>query len=164
MIETLRIEAEQGHAEAQYRLGRLYAKGEDVPQSCAEAARWYQMAAEQGRVSAQLRLGVMYDEGRGVLQNHSEAAYWLRLAAEQGDANAQFLLSAMYYKGQGVPQDFVRAYMWVDLAASRSQGNPSEGPTSARELFAEKTSPDQLAEAQRLAQEWRPKTWTELSE
>jgi hypothetical protein len=162
MVETLRIEAEQGHAEAQYRLGRLYAKGQDVPQSCTEAARWYQMAAEQGQVSAQLRLGVMYDEGRGVLQIHSEAAYWLRLAAEQGDANAQFLLSVMYYKGQGVPQDFVRAHMWVDLAASRSQADARDGPTSARGLFTEQMPPDQLAEAQRLAGEWRPKTWAEL--
>jgi len=162
MLKTLRVKAEQGHADAQHRLGRMYAKGQDVPQSCAEAAKWYQMAAEQGQGEAQLRLGVMFDGGQGVPKSYTEAAHWLWLAAEQGGANAQFLLGAMYYKGQGVSQDLARAHMWVNLAASRSQGDASEGPTRARELFAERMPSDQLAEAQRLAGEWRPKTWAEL--
>ena len=162
MSKTLQIKAEQGDADAQFRLGRLYGKGQGVPQSCTEAAKWYRKAAEQGHVEAQLRLGVMYDEGRGVPQDDTESAHWLRLAAEQGEPNAQFLLGAMYFKGQGVPQNLARAHMWVDLAAFRSQGEAREGPVSARKLFAEQMKPDQIAEARRLTEEWELKTWDEL--
>ena len=120
------------------------------------------MAAEQGLVEAQFRLGVMFDSGRGVPQSYAEAAHWLWLAADQGEANAQFLLGAMFHKGQGVSQDLVRADMWVNLASSGSQGDASEGSISAREPLAEQMLPDRLAEAQRLADEWKSKTWLKL--
>jgi hypothetical protein len=51
-----------------------------------------------------------------------------------------------------VPQDIVLAHMWSNLAAA--QGNePARGN---RDLFASRMTPDQLAEAQRLAREWKP--------
>ena len=38
--------AEQGHAEAQYKLGVLYNKGHGVTQDYKEAAKWYQEACQ----------------------------------------------------------------------------------------------------------------------
>ncbi len=38
--------AEQGKAEAQFDLGWMYQKGEDVPQDNATAVKWYRRAAE----------------------------------------------------------------------------------------------------------------------
>ena len=36
---------EQGHAEAQYNLGVLYAKGQGVPQAYVQAHMWFNLAA-----------------------------------------------------------------------------------------------------------------------
>ncbi len=59
----------------------------------------------------------------------------------------------MYSQGLGVPKDSVQAYMWLNLAAAR--GN--EKAFKSRDLLEILMTPAQLAEAQRLAREWRPK-------
>ena len=83
LSETRRA-AEQGDAEAQFRLGRMYHTGEGVPQDYTEAVRLYRRSAEQGHAGAQCRLGDMYDARRGVPQNDRQAFQWYRRAAEQG--------------------------------------------------------------------------------
>jgi len=120
--------------------------------------------AEQGDAQAQNSLGVRYDTGQGVPQNYAEAIKWFRMAAEQGDAAAQYNLGSMYGLGRGVPQDYVQAHMWVNLAASMSQAEENERYANYRKLIAEEMTPAQIAEAQRLAREWKPKTWDELKQ
>ena len=59
MSETLKetkLLAEQGDADAQYRLGYMYFFGDGVPENKAKAAKWYRLAAEQGEVFSQARL------------------------------------------------------------------------------------------------------------
>ena len=68
----------------------------------------------------------------------------------------------MYNDDDGVPQDYVWAHKWVNLAASRGTGEERENFVKARHSIAEKMTPEQIAEAQRLAREWKPKTWDEL--
>ena len=70
-------------------------------------------------------------------------------AATAGDYN----LGLLFAKGQGVPRDYVQAYMWFDLSAA--QGMPSA--IRNRQVAAEKMTPVQIAEAQKLAREWKPK-------
>ncbi len=123
----------------------------------ATALRLMRPLAEQGDAAAQSNLGVMYDTGQGVPQDDAEAVKWFRLAAEQGDATAQYNLGVMYGKGQGVPQDYVQAYMWFDLAAARFSASEAEGAVKGRDFVASKMTPAQIAEAQRLAREWKPK-------
>ena len=77
---------------------------------------------------------------------------WYRRAAEQGHTKAQFKLGAMYFMGRGVPQDDVQAHMWLNLSAA--PGN--ELARKIRDSLAEKMTPAQLAEARRLAREWKP--------
>ena len=43
---------EQGHGEAQFNLGNIYAAGRGVPPDLAEAAHWYRKAAERGHNGA----------------------------------------------------------------------------------------------------------------
>jgi len=74
---------------------------------------------------------------------------WLPLA-EQGHATAQFRLGFLYGKGQGVLQDYVQAHMWASLAAAQNQ----ELATKLRAALADDMTPEQIAEAQRLAREW----------
>jgi hypothetical protein len=145
--------AEQGVAEAQYNLGLLYNKGRGVPQDYAQAAAWYRKAAEQGDADAQTNLGWLYETGGGVPQDYGQAAAWYRKAAEQGVAMAQYNLGLLYAKGRGVPQDFVLAYMWASLAASQKSEH-----AGLRDSIARMMTPQQIAEAQRLASEWKPKT------
>ncbi len=77
---------------------------------------------------------------------------WMPLA-RQGDAGAQFNLGIMYANGRGVPQNYVLAYMWSNLASAG--GNAYGGKN--RDEVAAKMTPAQIAEAQRLAAEWKPK-------
>ena len=58
--------AEQGDAEAQHKLGRMYGKGQGLSQNYSEAVKWYRKAAEQGLPEAQRSLGFMYAKGQGV--------------------------------------------------------------------------------------------------
>ncbi len=157
-LREFRPLAEQGDAGAQFILGLMYYKGQGVPQDHAEAVKWYRKAAEQGATEAQNSLGFMYYKGRGVPQDHAEAAKWFRKAAEQGHARAQSNLGLMYIQGIGVPQDYVQAYMWFNLAALRSPpGAEHDIAVKNRDVLAAKMTPAQLAEAQRLAREWKAK-------
>lgn len=109
--------------------------------------------AEQGDVEAQFVLGVMYENGKGVARNYAEALKWYRRAAEQGDAWAQGKMGLMYARGRGVPQNLVTAYMWSNLAAAQG----IEIATKHRDLFAMRMTKAEIAEAKRLAAEWKPK-------
>ena len=59
----------------------------------------------------------------------------------------------MYALGLGTDQDFVLAYMWATLAAAEDAQNAEEN--LAR--IAERLSAEQIAEAERLAAEWKPR-------
>ena len=122
-LQTLQTQAAQGHAEAQYSLGVLYAKGQGVPQGYAQAAKWYEQAAAQGQAQAQFNLGWLYYEGLGVPQDYKKAAQWYEQAAAQGNAGAQNNLGMLYHKGLGVPKDYTHARQWYEKAAA--QGDAS---------------------------------------
>ena len=137
----------------QFKLGSMYVTGNGVPQDNREAFRWYRKAAEQGLAEAQHNLGFMYGEGQGVTKDDKQAVDWYRKAAEQGFANAQANLGVLYVIGQGVPVDNVQAYKWWSLAAM--QGNQTA--TGNRDRLRTMMSPEQIAEAERLIQEFKPK-------
>ena len=118
-ISAVTKQAEQGDADAQCSLGKMYYDGQGVPQDYAEALKWSRKAAEQGNADAQNRLGVMYDNGRGVPQRYAEAVMWFLKAAEQGHANAQCNLGLMYQYGRGVAQDYAEAVKWYRKAAEQ---------------------------------------------
>ncbi len=125
----------------------------------ATAFQEFKPLAERGDAKAQDSLGFMYEKGQGVPQDHAEAAKWYRKAAEQGFASAQNSLGVMYEKGRGVLQDYVQAHKWFNLAASRhSRGKDRDIAVLNRNILAAKMTPAQIAEAQRLAREWKPKT------
>jgi TPR repeat protein len=121
-----------------------------LKQEEAEAVKGYGRAAEQGNADAQMRLGVMYVDGRGA-QDDAEAVKWYRKAAEHGRASAQAVLGVMYESGLGVPPDNVLAHMWLSLAAAQGDGDAAK----LRDSLARFMTPDQIAEAQRLAREWQ---------
>ena len=119
----------------------------------AAAVQLCRPLAEKGDARAQLSLGGIYYNGQAVQQDYAEAAKWTRKAAEQGYAPAQADLGVLYWNGQGVPQDVVLAYMWFSLAAAHEPDAVEE-----RDLAASQMTSDEIAEAQRLAREWKPTT------
>jgi uncharacterized protein len=101
----------------------------------------------------------MYDMGRGVPQDYVEAMKWYRRAADQGDALAQNNLGLLDFNGNGVPQNYIQAHMWLSLAAANALDKDGRDlATRNRELVASKMAPEEIAEAQRLAGEWTPKS------
>ena len=87
-LQEFRSLAEQGDAQAQYKLGTMYDNGQEVSQDYAEAAKWYRKAAEQGFAKAQFNLGWMYKNGRGVKKDYGYAYVWFDIAASLGDRNS----------------------------------------------------------------------------
>ncbi|MGA9527725.1 MAG: tetratricopeptide repeat protein [Terriglobales bacterium] len=84
--------AEQGDAEAQWRLGTLYRNGDGVRQSDTDANDWFRRAAEQRYVPAMSSLGSQYWAGRGVSQDYNKAYFWYDVALAQGDLNSEAFL------------------------------------------------------------------------
>ena len=151
--------ADQGDASAQYHLGVMYDDGHGVPQDYKEAMRWYGEAADKGNAEAQCNLGSMYVKGHGVPQDFDKASMWYETAAGKGNAKAMFNIGEMYASGKGVPQDDVLAYMWYTLAASHFPASEIADRNNVdlkRNEIALKMVPEEIAEANRMAREWKP--------
>ncbi len=114
-IDLIAELAEQGHAQAQFKLGRYYETGEGLPQDVEKAMEWYTKAAEQGYAKAQHNLGRLLV----LSHNYEEAVRWFTMAADQGLAPAQSALGFLYYKGQGVEQNYKKAFEWYLKAAEQ---------------------------------------------
>jgi TPR repeat protein len=140
-------------------IGDAYYYGHGVSRDYTEAARWYRRAAENSNAMAQSTLGDIYYYGRGVPQDFLEAAQWWQLAADQGVAVAQLNLGVMYANGDGVPQDYVKAHCYTNLAAAHlPPGQDRDIAVKNRDIVGKLMNPGQIAEAQRLARFWRPKS------
>ena len=148
--------ADQGLAEAQFDLGMCYANGDGVARNAVEAVEWYRKAAAQGLPNAECELGNCYLEGNGVPTDIPEGVKWTRKAAEQGFALAQNTLGLCYTKGKGVAKDYVEAYKWFNLAAAKGGDIADDAKVNlaAAERFLK---PEQVAEAQRLARDFKPR-------
>ncbi|GEP56173.1 hypothetical protein RSO01_33390 [Reyranella soli] len=75
------------------------------------------------------------------------------MGADRGDPACQSMLGLLYFRGQGVPQDYVLAHKWLNLAASAAEPDA----VGWRDQIASMMTSQQIAEAQRLARDWKPK-------
>jgi TPR repeat protein len=67
-------------------------------------------------------------------------------------------LGIMYHEGLGVPQDYVLAHMWFNLAAAQGDWVAETFAKPGRDQLADESmTSEQIAEAQKLAREWKPK-------
>ena len=142
--------AEQGQAEAQVFLGKMYLTGRGVPAAPDTALKWFKAAAAQGNADGAFLLGAMYLLPRTDIR---EGLRWVRLAAEQGNQDAQLLLGQSYMEGlPELPRDPVQGGMWLRLAAKDNL------PFYAAQLAAAERvmSPEQRAQSKALAAAWQP--------
>lgn len=151
LYKELKPQSEKGDADAQLKIGLMHYQGRGAAKDYGEALQWFKKSASLGNPLAQANVAYMYEKGEGAPQNHREAAAWYRKAAEGGNVPAQFTLGAMYEKGLGVKSDEVQALMWYNLAAAQGHGKAK----AQRDRITVWMSPDQIAEAQRLAREFK---------
>ncbi|MFO1487293.1 MAG: tetratricopeptide repeat-containing serine protease family protein [Verrucomicrobiota bacterium] len=152
-VKWYRKAAEQGNACAQYNLGLCYADGRGVKKDAVEAVKWYQKAADQNVVEAQRSLAFCYANGQGVLRDQVHALRWVKKVAEHGDPESQVRLGIAYETGEGVLQNYIEAYKWFNLAAAQGEINA----IMFRSWVAKKMTPEQIAEAQKLSSEFKPR-------
>jgi TPR repeat protein len=163
-LRLLRPLADQGNADAQVGLGIIFANGHGVPQDYAEAMKWLRKSADQGNANGEYYLGFSYAKGQGVTQDWVEANKWFRKSADQGNLDAQSMLGFNYANGRGVSQNVVEALKWSILAASQSLASQTIPDAGAlrdaaahnHDFLLANMSTDQIAEAQKLAREWKP--------
>ena len=149
--EWLRKAADEGIADAQYRLGTLYQSGRLAGQDPTNTVFWLEKAAAQRHVAALYNLGSMYGTGRGVTRDPQVAVCYFRQAAELGDAYAQYNLARRCEEGQGTATDLVEAWKWYALAASGGIPSANDG----KHALESRLTPQQLEQARRAVEEFR---------
>jgi len=147
-IGHLRRLAEEGDAQAQYHLGIIYSKGQEVDKNIFEALSFLRHAAEQGHVEAQYHLGLLYNRGNSV----ADAREWMTRAALNGHRPAQVELGRMLAEGNGGHPDYVEAYKWWLIAARH--GDPAAERN--RERLETLMTEDQIRRAVSLAVAFEP--------
>lgn len=148
--------AEQGHMNAQLLLASCYMFGKGTAKDLIEAEKWMRRAAEQGSPLGQFSLGGMLYQGLGVMVDYPQAMVWLRKSAEQQFVKAQYQLGGVYAEGKAVRANLVLAYMWFDLARENAERkNYRRRAAKKRDLVAKHMSPDQIATARKLVEDWQ---------
>jgi TPR repeat protein len=136
-VTSLQYAAENGHAVAQWKLGRMYADGDGVPHDDVRAFDYFKRivnghaddSPEQPQArfvaNAFVALGQYYlggipnspvkaDPGRAREMFSYAASYF-------ADSDAQFHLARLYLDGTGVRRDPKQAVRWLALAANKGQ-------------------------------------------
>lgn len=79
-VRWCRLSAEQGNSAGQHGLGKLYERGNGVPEDHGEAFRLIKLAAEAHYRDAQISLSQLYRSGVGVEVDHVAAYMWADIA------------------------------------------------------------------------------------
>ena len=118
--EKTMLLAEQGDADAQYKLVFNYAGGRGVEADMDKAIFWLKKSAKSGNSDAQLDLGIKHYIGKteGILKDDNKSIEWIKKSAEQENAKAQGRLSTEYALGEIVEKDMVLATYWLKKAAN----------------------------------------------
>jgi hypothetical protein len=134
-ISALDYAAEHGHPIALWKLGRMFADGDQVARDEARAFRYFQEIVENHSddslgtpasryvANAFVSLGGYYVTGianSSIKANPQRARDLFAYAASYfGDAAAQFRLGQMLLDGQGGPKDPWQAARWLKLSADK---------------------------------------------
>jgi TPR repeat protein len=119
-IALLRRAAEQGHAEAEYEMGR---QAEDRKEY-AEAFRWYLKSATQGYSDAKSSVAFAYLLGQGTEQNDDDAQHWFYESVYDGDPMAAQVLGDMFRESK-MP---AVSYRWYRIAECASAAHLNGSP------------------------------------
>lgn len=135
-LKELGYAADQGHALAMWKLGRMYAEGDGVPQNHLKAFRYFSKLAsnnadispysQQARFvsNAFVAVGSYYQAGipnSDVKQNTERAREMYSYAASYfGDPDAQYRLARIYLEDKNL-KDVRQGARWLSLSANKGQ-------------------------------------------
>jgi localization factor PodJL len=125
-IAMLRNAADGGYVMAQYRLAKIYERGEGVPRNLTTAREWAERAARGGNRRAMHDVGVYFAQGEGAPHDEAAAFRWFREAAAFGVADSQYNLGLLYQQGRGVSVDAQEALFWFLVAAHHGEINAAD--------------------------------------
>lgn len=114
-IKQLHVRAEQGDTDAQFKLGKMYFKGDTIPKDIMKAMYWLMLAGKLGHVEAQVAVAQI----NIALKDYDEAIVWFKKAGALGHPVAQHVLGISYYKGVHLEKDYVKAAYWAKSAAEQ---------------------------------------------
>ena len=135
-LNSLQYAAANGHAVAQWKLGRIYAEGAGVARDDVRAFEYFRGIANahaednpgtpQARfvANAFVALGSYYLDGipNALKPDPDRAREMFAYAASYfGDADAQYNLGRIYIEGTVGPKDAKLAARWLGLAANKGQ-------------------------------------------
>jgi len=136
-VRALEFAAANGHPIAQWKLGRMFADGDGVPQDELRAFEYFRaVAIANGEVTPRtsmayivansyVSLGSYYLTGipNSPVKRDTDHAreMFLYAASYFGDRDAQYNLARIYLDGVGVPRDPRSAAKWLNLAADKGQ-------------------------------------------
>lgn len=133
--------AKEGHSDAQYIIGKTYAKGLGVQQDNKIATEWYQRSIESGNnINAKFELALAFFNGQGKPQDNTSAFHLFKdiadtafMATDKAKAKTKTtsnivypaaVISAIvrcadaYYYGLGVDKDLMKAFEYYQKAAT----------------------------------------------
>jgi TPR repeat protein len=120
-MNALQHAANAGSAEANHRLGLVFAEGQaGMARDDQRAVAFFQKAAEAGSRRAQINLGILYMRGQGVPRDLVQARAWLEKAAATEDPVALYTLGRAMEESDGaVSADSIRAADLYRRAAAK---------------------------------------------
>ncbi len=152
-VQMLKDAAGRGLVMADYRLAKLYERGEGVPRDMAASRSWTEKAAIGGNVKAMHDLAVFYAEGDAGPQSYAAAVEWFRQASDHGLVDSQYNLAVLYEQGLGLSQDKPEAAYWYEVAG---RAGDQDAARRARALLGE-MQPTQAEAIKRKARAFAPK-------
>ena len=152
-VLLLKDAAGRGLVMAEYRLAKLYEKGEGVPRDIAASRSWTEKAAIGGNVKAMHDLAVFYAEGDAGPQSYAAAVEWFRQASDLGLVDSQYNLAVLYEQGLGLTQDKQEAAYWFEVAG---RAGDQDAARRARAMLSD-MQPTQAEQIKRRARSFNPK-------
>jgi TPR repeat protein len=132
---ALEFAADQGHASARWKLGKMYADGDGVPRDDLKAFEYFsRIVDENSDEPPDSRNAVFVSQAYVALGNYLmdgipktyvkpdfyRAREIFQFAASYfGDPDAQYSLARMHLDGQGGPKDPKQALRWLNLSADK---------------------------------------------
>ncbi len=168
-VEKLQKQAEEGNANAQSKLGQLYAPIPGAPEmapneSCLKkdaqlAVKWLTQAGEGGHSQSALMVGVMYENGWGIPKNIKKAEHWFGKAASLGDSKGMIALGHLYSQEEDKLSDHQAAREWYEKAWAKGD---SEAAFYISKLYEKELG---IPKDEKMAVDWLQKAvkggWTQ---
>jgi len=168
-LDLMKRAVEKGSSGAANDLSHVYLLGAPgVPANRNESLRWISISANRGNVDAMWALGYrLMSTASAVPASERDVAQgfcWLMRAAVLDQPQAQEQLSMIFARGEKddhgtmIPIDLVQADLWFRLAAR----SPYHDNSQIRAMIEPQMTSEQLGEAKRLVEAWRPRRVEEL--